>query len=253
MQVHELNFYGDRLYGVKEQDAIYIPLKPICEAMGIDHKSQHHRVNRDPVLAKGGVIMTIPFGNGGTQQMFCLSLNRLNFWLATVQPDRIKNDAARDRAMLYREECADVLAAYFLTGKLPANPHLSAKLLQDDLFGDAPTTTPLDDAMVAAIADAVMDRVTDVLVEKHIATREDVLQATDAVRCDIGAINKRVKRIDSTTASSQYELWQVVKLAQGPRLKMPGPSAPLDPNRPPPLASPRDPFIRPPNKNYRSE
>jgi hypothetical protein len=34
-------------------------------------------------LAKGMVMMTIPFGSGGAQEMVCLPLDRVNFWLAT--------------------------------------------------------------------------------------------------------------------------------------------------------------------------
>jgi len=212
-----MNFYGDRLYGVKEQGAIYIPLKPICEAMGIDHDSQRHRINRDPVLAKGAVVMTVPFGAGGQQMMFCLSLNRINFWLATIQPERIKNEPARERAMLYREECADVLFVYFTTGKLPQNSHVTVSLLHADLFDQPEPVTETPQLDFVAIVDRLdaMDRKLDLLIgkddEPHIAAavRNEM---RDQLRDLREQIMPPLDRIDSRTSAIQIDFWRHYKI-----------------------------------------
>src|SRR5690606_40120393 len=53
----------------------------------------------------------------------CIKLDRVTFWLATIESSRIKDEAVRQKIVVYQEECADVLAAHFL-GKRHAGPGL---------------------------------------------------------------------------------------------------------------------------------
>jgi hypothetical protein len=141
MQVYELNFRGAKLIGVKHDGRIVIPIKPIADAIGIDWSSQHKAIQRHTILSKGMVVMTIPFGQGGTQMMACLPLNRLHFWLAGVESGRIKGDDIRARVIEFQEECADALFVYFMPEYAAAIgvklPTLEARLLHDDLFDRA--------------------------------------------------------------------------------------------------------------------
>lgn len=89
-----------------------VAMKPVVEGMGLDWKSQHRRLNETPVLAKGMVMMAIP-SEGGPQQMVALPLTRLNFWLATIRTERVKDPGVRDRIIRYQTECADILFRHF--------------------------------------------------------------------------------------------------------------------------------------------
>lgn len=137
MKVHAINFHGDRLLGVEAEGPVMIPVKPICDALGLDWEGQRQRIERHPVLSKGACIIQVPFGPGGKQGMACLPLTRLNFWLATVNSDRIENKAIRDRVILYQEECADVLFAHFMKGQI-FDAKGTVTLLQNDLFAEQP-------------------------------------------------------------------------------------------------------------------
>jgi len=53
-------------------------------------------------------------GDGKGRQMQALPLSRLPFWLATVNPNKVKA-AIRKRVVLFQEQAADVLAAAFLS------------------------------------------------------------------------------------------------------------------------------------------
>ena len=48
-------FYGDELSAVRVEiegkSAVYVPVRPICDYMGVDWSSQRQRINRDPVLS----------------------------------------------------------------------------------------------------------------------------------------------------------------------------------------------------------
>ena len=46
----QVEFYGDTIIAVRAKEgAIYVPVRPICELMGLDWSSQRQRIARDPV------------------------------------------------------------------------------------------------------------------------------------------------------------------------------------------------------------
>jgi hypothetical protein len=121
-----VEFYGDELQGVvvmttPYQRTIFVPLRPLCQYLGITWPSQLNRINRDPVLskvAKGVFITNTP---GGQQSMVCLPLEYLNGWLFGISANRVKEDL-RDRVIRYQEECYKVLAAAFQPPVLDPTP-----------------------------------------------------------------------------------------------------------------------------------
>ena len=120
-EIVTVNFRGDQLYGFKADDGDYLAVKPACDAMGLDWEPQRKRIARDPVLSKATSIMAVPFGGARGQDVTCIKIERLNYWLATIDSSRIKDDAVRQKVILYQEECADALHAYFSGKKLAAD------------------------------------------------------------------------------------------------------------------------------------
>ncbi len=113
-----VNFRGDDLFGFREDDGTFLALKPMVEAMGLMWPGQYERVNRDPVLSQGIRVMRIPFGRGGAQETLCIKLEMVNGWLFGIDSGRIKDEAVRERVILYQRECYQVLHDHF-TGKRP--------------------------------------------------------------------------------------------------------------------------------------
>src|SRR5436309_2056509 len=61
IDVRAVDFYGDQIAGaVVEGGEIYVPLRPICEYLGLSWGSQRNRIARDEVLqdAVRGVFIT---------------------------------------------------------------------------------------------------------------------------------------------------------------------------------------------------
>lgn len=112
-EIVTVNFRGDELYGFKEDDGTFLVLKPMVEAIGLNWQGQHDRVNRDPVLSQGIRIMRIPFGRGGAQDTLCIKLELVNGWLFGIDSGRIKDEAVRERVILYQRECYQVLYEHF--------------------------------------------------------------------------------------------------------------------------------------------
>lgn len=121
-QIITVNFRGDQLYGFENDDGTFVALKPIVESMGMDWSAQYRRAQRDPILSEGIAIMATPFGRGGDQEAVCLKLELVNGWLFTIDTARIKDDAVRERVLLYQRECYTVLHKHFY-GRSTADRH----------------------------------------------------------------------------------------------------------------------------------
>lgn len=68
-------------------------------------------------------MMATPFGRGGDQEAVCLKLDLVNGWLFTIDTARIKDDAVREKVIVYQRECYQVLAKHFAAkhDALPGN------------------------------------------------------------------------------------------------------------------------------------
>lgn len=119
-----VNFRGDELYGFENDDGVFVALKPIVESMGMNWSGQEQRVKRDPILSEGICLMHTPFGPGGGQDCLCLKMELVNGWLFTIDSSRIKDEAVREKVVLYQRECHGVLFRHFYKGARAAEEPL---------------------------------------------------------------------------------------------------------------------------------
>lgn len=112
-EIVTVNFRGDELYGFKQDDGTFLAMKPMVDGIGISWQGQHDRVHRDPILSEGVRVIRIPFGRGGPQDMLCIKLELVNGWLFGIDSSRIKDEAVRERVILYQRECYQVLHDHF--------------------------------------------------------------------------------------------------------------------------------------------
>ncbi|WP_407251647.1 phage antirepressor N-terminal domain-containing protein [Klebsiella oxytoca] len=124
-------FHGAHLYIVDHNGEPYTPMKPIVEGMGLDWKSQHKKLSQR--FKKGMVEITIPSA-GGAQAMICLALRKLNGWLQTISPNKVRTEI-RDSVIQYQEECDDVLYEYWTKGEVK-NPRKAVKTLPGKITAD---------------------------------------------------------------------------------------------------------------------
>ena len=117
-------FHGAELYVVNHNGEPYTPMKPIVEGLGMDWASQFTKLKQR--FAKGIVEIAIP-SVGGVQTMICLALRKLNGWLQTISPNKVRPEI-RDKVIQYQEECDDVLYEYWTKGHV-VNPRKAKKAL----------------------------------------------------------------------------------------------------------------------------
>jgi hypothetical protein len=89
-----------------------VPVKPICDALGIDVDSQRKRIERDEILSSTTVIMTAVAADGKEREMLCLPLKYVFGWLFSIDTSRVNEDS-RPLVIKYKMECYNALYEYF--------------------------------------------------------------------------------------------------------------------------------------------
>ena len=107
---------GVDIVTVERDGEIFVPIKPICEAIGIDPKVQRRKLQEDEFFASTGVIMTSVAADEKEREMFCIRLRDVYGWLATINPGKVAPEA-REAVAVYRRKCYDVLYEHF-TGSM---------------------------------------------------------------------------------------------------------------------------------------
>jgi hypothetical protein len=107
----QVDFNGALLVGRLHQGQPYVAMRPIVEGMGLDWNKQLDKLKTHPVLSRQlSTLRGMVAGDGKGRQM---PLSRVPFWLATVNPNKVR-ESIRARVILFQEQAADVLAEAFL-------------------------------------------------------------------------------------------------------------------------------------------
>lgn len=111
-----IDFYGDEVIGVIiEEDGerrIYVPVRPICDYLGLSWAGQRERIMRDEVLAESARFVRITRTAVGRRTVVCLPLDFLPGWLFGISFDRVRPEL-RPALKRYRRECFRALAQAF--------------------------------------------------------------------------------------------------------------------------------------------
>lgn len=90
----------------------YIAVRPICEALGVDFKSQYDKLKSDPILSSVVVLSTTTGGDKKSYQMVVLPYKFIFGWLFTINENNVKAEA-KDALVKYKLECYDALYDHF--------------------------------------------------------------------------------------------------------------------------------------------
>lgn len=122
-----VDFYGDDIRAVlvegDEGRQVMIPVRPICDYLGLSWSGQRERINRDPVLSEvvRFVRVTRTNSKGGNPNTLAIPLEYLNGWLFGVNANRVKAEI-RENLIRYQRECYKVLADAFLPSDFVSRP-----------------------------------------------------------------------------------------------------------------------------------
>ena len=100
------------IVSLTENGNTLIPIKPICEALGIDEDAQRRKLQEDEFLNSTTVLSTVVAADGKNREMVCLPLEFVFGWLFTINPKNVKPEA-QDAVRQYRLQCYKALFEYF--------------------------------------------------------------------------------------------------------------------------------------------
>lgn len=89
-----------------------VPIKPICEALGIDVEPQRRKLKDDEDLDSVTTIKVATGADGKQYEMVCLPHQFIYGWLFTINPKNVKQEA-KEPVRKYRMECFNALYDYF--------------------------------------------------------------------------------------------------------------------------------------------
>lgn len=190
IEQREIGFYEDQVVAVKVEDGtVFVPVRPICELIGIAWNGQYERIKREPILDE--IAMSIRITRTDieassrqprTSEMICLPLSHLNGWLFGINVNRVKEEI-RPKLLQYQRDCYQVLYEAFGRNEVTAAPD---PLLDELLQSDNPTALAYRQAM--AIANIARQQLA---IEAHVLTNagrlddhENRLQIIEADRGD---------------------------------------------------------------------
>ena len=190
-----VGFYDDEIpVAIIEDGKVYVPLHSLCDFLGVNYRSQRRRINRDPVLSKFIVDVTISTV-GGPQAAPCILLDYLNGWLFGISAASVK-ESVRDRVILYQEKCFLVLR---------------------DAFQDREPTGPMSALMqVREMGRAIMQMAEEQMVfERRLTSTEGHIVQTNIVMGNlterVETLEKRVSPGASVTEEQASQISQAVK------------------------------------------
>lgn len=109
-------FYDDTIKAVLAMVAgtitVLVPVRPVCEVLGLDWLAQRRRIKQDAVLSSVVAISATTARDGKRYKMLALPLEYLHGWLFGIGASQVKA-AYREKITLYRRECFQVLSQAF--------------------------------------------------------------------------------------------------------------------------------------------
>jgi len=107
------DFAGSELIAVfRPEEGMAIPVRLVCERLGLDLANQSKRLRKHPVLRQGLRKDRVPIGER-MQEIVVILHKYIPFWLATIDPAQV-DDQYRNALILYQTELVDVLATIYL-------------------------------------------------------------------------------------------------------------------------------------------
>ena len=97
---------------VEQNGCKYIPIKPICDVLGIDPEGQRQRIERDKILKPVAFIIKATGYDKKEYEMYCIQFKFVFGWLFTIDTNRVNEDA-QDTVIKYQLECYNALYNYF--------------------------------------------------------------------------------------------------------------------------------------------
>ena len=103
---------GVEIVAVEQDGTIYVPIKPICMAVGVAYESQVNKIKEHPILAQTISLRDMVAADGKHRELLCLPLKFVYGWLFAISPANV-SEQTKASVIKYQAECCDVLYEHF--------------------------------------------------------------------------------------------------------------------------------------------
>lgn len=189
----------DTLEAVEHDGAIWVPVRRMCEVLGINPDNQRVKLGAKPWART--VLITARDTAGRQQAVFALHLDCLPMWLATIERVRPEVEAKLHR---FQREARDVLAAHFVGSRPAPPPPAPAAPIDPTLVAlEAAFTIRAEQLVHAQRIAAVENRVEGLaetaeraleLADRASRAGVQAREVTRRVRAAVGTISRAVQR-----------------------------------------------------------
>lgn len=104
---------GVDIYAVKDETVKdLVPIKPICETLGIQSHGQREKIKSHPIYSSVAQLCCSTGADGKQYEMLCIEEEFVYGWLLGINPENVA-EQARDKVIEYQVECHHALYRYF--------------------------------------------------------------------------------------------------------------------------------------------
>lgn len=109
-------FHGETIGAVHDGARVMVPLRPLCDRLGLEPNAQRKRLQRQPWTT--AAMMAVVAADGRSRELYCLDLESFPMWLATIETRRVRPEV-RAKLEHYQREAAQVLRKHFFGDRRP--------------------------------------------------------------------------------------------------------------------------------------
>lgn len=104
---------GIDIYAVNDKDGnVFVPVKHICDAIGVAYQTQHLKLQEHEILAPTITLRVMVAADGKKREMVCLPLEFVYGWIFTINTKNV-SEKAHDSVLRYQLECYNALYRHF--------------------------------------------------------------------------------------------------------------------------------------------
>jgi hypothetical protein len=190
LEQKQVKFYEDELTAILAHDNhVYVSIRHMCEALGIDTQGQTRRIKRNEILEAGYTWVDILSTQAHSQRRRSqvLRVDLVPLFLTGISTKSVSEEA-RPKLKRLQQEAAKVLWEAFQEGRLTADPTFDDLLAQD---------TP--EARAVRMAEAVLQLARNQLMMR--SEIEDHGRRLEAIEAQLGDPGRKVTPSQATNIS----------------------------------------------------
>ena len=108
--IEKFNFRDDVLDVVRDGEQLFVSVRRVCEALGVQPHGQAEKLKTKPWAVTQLICATGP--DGKSYETFCINLDSLPMWLATIDASRVSPELA-PKLIAYQRDAARALRDFF--------------------------------------------------------------------------------------------------------------------------------------------